>query len=56
MKKLFVQCKLLLSNILLTFKNLYLFNIKIKDISQKRNIVVSSYIDDFDELISINHE
>jgi len=56
MKRLFIKCKLLLNNILVTFKNLFIFNIKIKNISQKRNIVVSAYIDDFDELISINHE
>ena len=56
MKALMLKLKVLFLNILETIKHLYLFNIKIKKISQKRNIVTSSYIDDFDELISLNHE
>ena len=35
-------------------RNLIIFNIQIKKISQKRNIVASSYIENLDEMLSIN--
>lgn len=37
-------------------RNLIIFNIQIKNISQKRNIVASSYIENLDEMISISCE
>jgi hypothetical protein len=54
MRKLFRFLLKLFLNIGNSFKNLYTVNKQYKNSSYKRNLIVNSYIDNFDDLISIS--